>query len=810
MSLPLSCELGSLLAQARDISHKTNQALSSAHVLLAMFTVPNSAAVFLKDREITVDKLLTALTEYPEEPSEILQRIHERGRRIADGSGAEEFSSLHLLAALVREKPSLAFRLLEECGGNIGAIRASVMSYATASRPLPRRFQVGDEADEVGVEESASQMRFQDEHAPSPIAFHPLLGVRSPRSSRQPATSTARTVEEPRPVSNGVQKRAERAEKIEKKPADTPMSPEAIEEARQTARRLAENLFQRRKEAEQAARKREQEQRASKKAILEKPVPRAEAPKTPEEDFALPPIEEPIEELGAAPSHIEYEPDPDLAGRYVLDKDEYPNLVKFGRNLTAEAALGKIDAVIGRDGEISQLIDILGKRRSNNPLLVGEPGVGKTAIVEGLACEFVKMAQQGSHLGQRVIIELEMGRLLSGTHLRGSFSERLIGLKDEVKQAGGQVIIFLDEVHSWISSGSGGDGGDAAGELKTALARGEFPCIGATTHDEFRKFIESDAAFERRFQCVTVDEPDEETAHLILRGVRRHYERHHGVRYDVEAVEAAVRFSARYIHDRQLPDKAIGVLDWAGSRAARTGQREVGREDIARVVAEMAGIPADRLTQHDRERFLKMESILAQGIVGHEEIIGATCDVIRRNYAGFRSTRPIGSLLFLGPTGVGKTEMVKVLADFLFHDRDAIVRMDMSEFMEAHSVSRLIGAPPGYVGYDQGGQLTEALRRRPYQVVLLDEIEKAHPDILNLLLQLFDEGRLTDGRGRHVDFSNALVIMTSNLGSDAFDDSAQRAWRGIGFAGQGAAGNEDEGRLALAEKVRVAARSHFT
>ncbi len=770
-----------------------------------MFTVANGAAVFLKDREITVEKLLAAMDSYPEEPSEVLHKIHERSLRIAAGSNADTVTSLHLLAALVREKPSQAWQLLNECGANIGAIRASVMSYATASRPLPRRLKFFDAGDPLRV--VRDEQAYQNEHPPSPIAFHPLLGVDDPqRMASQRAVEPLRQMAAPQVVSDAPPApEPEPPAPVEETRAAPDRShfesDAAIEEAKQTARKLAENLFAKRKEAERMAKLRrtaEIDARAKVAAALDAPSA-AEAKAGAQRDDLRTTSDEPL-----------FEPDFALAKEYELDEDTYPFLVKFGRNLTAEAAMLQIDPAIGRDAEIGQLIDILGKRRSNNPLLVGAPGVGKTAIVEGLACEFVEMARRGGRLGKRVIIELEMGRLLSGTHLRGSFSERLIGIKEEVHRAKGQVIIFLDEVHTWISAGAGGDGGDAAGELKTALARGQFPCIGATTNDEFRKFIETDSAFERRFQSVAVEEPDVETAVIIMRGVKPHYERHHGVRFSDEAVEAAVRLGHRYIHDRQLPDKAIGVLDLAGSRAARIGQTDVEREHIARVVAEIAGIPADRLLQQDRERFLHMERFLADSIVGHSQISKTIADVIRRNYAGFRSRRPIGSLLFLGPTGVGKTEMVKALADFLFHDRDAIVRLDMSEFMEAHSVSRLIGAPPGYVGYDQGGQLTEAIRRRPYQVVLLDEIEKAHPDVLNLLLQVFDEGRLTDGRARLVDFSNTVVVMTSNLGASALvENSSQPSRARIGFSeisGSGADAVHEQ----LSAKVLDAARRHFT
>jgi ATP-dependent Clp protease ATP-binding subunit ClpC len=499
-----------------------------------------------------------------------------------------------------------------------------------------------------------------------------------------------------------------------------------------------------------------------------------------------------------------------LARRYQLDEDEYPILAKLGRNLTAEAAMLTIDRVVGRDAEINQLLDILGKRRGNNPMLVGDPGVGKTAIVEGLAHCFVDMARQGNRLGQRAIVELELGRVLSGTQLRGSFSERLIAIKEEVRRAEGRIIVFLDEIHTWLGAGASGDGGDAAGELKTALARGQFPCVGATTQDEFKKFVEGDPAFERRFQLVYVEEPDIDTAIAITRGVREHYERYHAVTYGEGAIEAAVRLSHRYIHERRLPDKAISVLDLAGSRAARRNADAVAREDIAHIVAEMAGLPPDRLTQADRSRFLEIERHLGQAIIGHKHVIDAVAEVLRRNYAGFRSKRPIGSLLFLGPTGVGKTELVKALADFLFHDRDAIVRLDMSEFMEAHAVSRMIGAPPGYVGHDHGGQLTEAVRRRPYQVVLLDEIEKAHPDILNLLLQVLDEGRLTDGRGRVVDFSNTLIVMTSNLGSHAFHDATEEQRGRIGFGSGPDLARTEQANQQIIERVLRAAQEHFS
>jgi ATP-dependent Clp protease ATP-binding subunit ClpC len=614
----------------------------------------------------------------------------------------------------------------------------------------------------------------------------PAQGQPSPTPAADPATLPATLAALlPRAVSTAAKEHAEQAERDRESRAQAEQ--QAVKEAQKTTKSLAQRLLARTKDS----------------AKDDAKTPDAAAPSAATTAAPTRPRARVGQREGA---------ELELARRYQLDEDEYPILAKLGRNLTAEAAMLTIDRVVGRDAEINQLLDILGKRRGNNPMLVGDPGVGKTAIVEGLAHSFVDMARQGNRLGQRAIVELELGRVLSGTHLRGSFSERLIAIKDEVRRAEGKIIVFLDEIHTWLGAGASGDGGDAAGELKTALARGQFPCVGATTQDEFKKFVEGDPAFERRFQLVHVEEPDIETAITISRGIREHYERYHAVTYGEGAIEAAVRLSHRYIHERRLPDKAISVLDLAGSRAARRGADCVAREDIAHIVAEMAGLPPDRLTQADRSRFLEIERHLGQAIIGHKHVIEAVAEVLRRNYAGFRSKRPIGSLLFLGPTGVGKTELVKALADFLFHDRDAIVRLDMSEFMEAHAVSRMIGAPPGYVGHDHGGQLTEAVRRRPYQVVLLDEIEKAHPDILNLLLQVLDEGRLTDGRGRVVDFSNTLIVMTSNLGSRVFDEAGEDQQRGrIGFGGGGNdPSRADSARQQLIDRALRTAQDHFT
>jgi ATP-dependent Clp protease ATP-binding subunit ClpC len=470
-------------------------------------------------------------------------------------------------------------------------------------------------------------------------------------------------------------------------------------------------------------------------------------------------------------------------------------LEEFGRNLTNEAKDGKLDPVVGRANEIGRVVQILGRRTKNNPVLLGEPGVGKTAIAEGLALRIVE-GDLPEILHDKQVISLDMGSLLAGTRFRGDFEERVKGIIEEVREAG-NIILFIDEIHTLVGAGALGGAMDAANMLKPALARGEIQCLGATTLDEYRKHIERDAALERRFQPVMVGEPSVDETIEILSGLRTTYEDFHKVKYSEKAIQAAATLSDRYITDRFLPDKAIDLLDEAGSRThlrysqqnkARSGDVPginpeslvpvVDEEEIAQIVASWTGVPVTKLTETQSENLLNLEARLHERIIGQDEAVKAVSRAIRRARVNLKNpNRPIASFLFAGPTGVGKTELTKALARFLFGSEEMMIRLDMSEFMESHTISKLIGSPPGYVGYDEGGQLTEAVRRKPYTVVLFDEIEKAHPDVFNLLLQLLEDGRLTDAKGRTVDFKNTLIILTSNIGSKAIEKGGS----GLGF-----------------------------
>jgi ATP-dependent Clp protease ATP-binding subunit ClpC len=481
------------------------------------------------------------------------------------------------------------------------------------------------------------------------------------------------------------------------------------------------------------------------------------------------------------------------AKSFELDSRRFPILVSLGRNLTLAAARGELDPVFGREAEIERTLDVLAKRHGNCPCLVGVAGVGKTSIVRGLA-QRIADGQEAAFLDDRIVIEIDSASLLAGTGLRGALAERMGQVRAEVARAEGRIVLFFDELHAVLASDD-----EAATELKAALTRGEIACIGATTPEEQRRLAQADPALYRRMTAIEVAELAPDEAVLALERVAPAFERHHEVRFTPEAIAAAVAWTARYVPERALPDKAVSVLDLTGARARRRGEHEVERSHVADVMAEMTGVPVERLLETDGARMLRLEQLLAERVVGHCEALSRIAHVLRRNASGFRSQRPIGSLLLLGPTGVGKTETAKAIAESLFHTPHAMTRLDLSEYAESHAIARLVGAPPGYVGYEAGGQLTEAVRKRPYQVLLLDEVEKAHLDVLEAFLQVFDEGRMTDGRGRTVDFTNVVVVMTSNLGAEV----ARPTTRGrIGFGAR-----EDRAMHAYQEALCAAARA---
>jgi len=453
--------------------------------------------------------------------------------------------------------------------------------------------------------------------------------------------------------------------------------------------------------------------------------------------------------------------------RFELDPKRLPLLSSIGRNLTLAAARGELDPVFGREAEIDRTLDVLAKRQENCPCLVGSAGVGKTSVVKGLA-QRIADGRDVVSLDDRVVIEIDAASLLAGTGTRGALAERMAQIKAEVARAEERIVLFFDELHVVLAADE-----EAAAELRIALARGELSCIGATTPEDYRRVVATDPALARRMAAIEISELAPDEALLALERVAPGFERHHGVKFAAGAIAAAVAWSARYVPERPLPDKAVSVLDLAGARARRRGTRDVTREQVADVLSETSGVPVERLLETDAARMLRLEQLLSGRIVGHAEALSRIARVLRRNAGGFRSGRPIGSFLLLGPTGVGKTETAKAIAECLFHSPHAMTRLDLSEYAESHAIARLVGAPPGYVGHEAGGQLTETVRKRPYQVLLLDEIEKAHLDVLEAFLQLFDEGRMTDGRGRVVDFTNVVVVMTSNLGADVSRPSAR-------------------------------------
>lgn len=699
-------ELVALRQLAEELASRRKERLTSVHLLAAVARSPSAAADLMNERRLTPDSLLRAGRATTDDINDPVRATVQKARGIASRMGASAPGGVHVLIALTGERKSAAYQAIEQCGADVGRLRAAALNLGLG-----------------------------------------LLG-------RRRAVTRRDSAEAPRELSPALDDRAaRRASSRVAKPAAGVTIP----------------LFPPPSRAERPS--------ATATLVPDPTRPKSPASQPPPASAAVPTSEAPTVATRAKKKK---------ARRFALDPHKFATLCGFGRNLTEAAEKGELDPVVGRDAEVEQALDVLAKRSANNPLLIGVAGVGKTSVVRALAQRIV-LSEDVASLDDRIIVEIPISELIAGTGVRGALAMRIAAIRKEVLASEGRVVLFFDEIHQLFA---GDAAEEVAGELKLALAKGELPCIGATTHDEYKKAIESDAALARRFTVVEVEEPSREDAYLILEALAPSLSAHHGVGFDEEALALAVNWSVRYLPGRALPDKAVAVVDLAGARTRRRGGDRVGAEVVAEIVAEAADMPAERLLETDADRLLELESILAERVVGHREPIQRIAHILRRNAAGLGARRPIGTFLLLGPTGVGKTETAKAVAEVLFHAETAMTRIDLAEYGEPHSVARLIGSPPGYVGHEAGGQLTESVRRRPYQVVLLDEIEKAHPDVLDTFLGMFDEGRLTDGRGRTVDFTNTVIMMTSNLGADETGASAKRR---VGFgndSGPDAAGME--------------------
>lgn len=715
-------------------------------------------------------------------PESELARLERQAVDLARGR-KERVTSAHLLAAIAALEDAAGGLLRDRRLGPEDLLRAARAATDDERDPLRQAAK--------GAREVADRMR-----APAPLAVHLLISLLGDRS-----TAAYRALDQ-----CGVDKRRLRLSAMNqalgalgRKPiesrAETKARPVALGEG--SGGRLGQPRPQR---TAAAARRRAQlvspaDLRSQRR--LEAAPPAEEAPAVSADGPPAPPAAA-LEVARPAPApkpEAQRIPvrggrsDDELERRFGLARKQYPLLTRFGDNLTLSAARGQLDQCVCREPEVERVLDVLCKRFGNNPCLVGASGVGKTRIVHGVA---QRLAEQDSDVEPWLIVELGAAALVNGTGVRGGLAQRMQALRREVELGGRRIVLFFDDTHQLFL----GDGGDElASEFKLAISRGELRCIGATTREEFARSIEADAALARRFSIVEVEEPSREDAYLMLESLGPKFEAHHSVRFGPDVLALAIAWSTQYVSGKVLPDKAISVLDLSLARARRRGQAEVLPAQVAEVVSEISNVPVERLLQSDGERLLALEEALGARVVGHAECLAALARSVRRNAAGLGGKRPIGTFLLLGPTGVGKTETAKALAESLFFSDQAMTRIDLSEYGEAHSVARLLGAPPGYVGHEAGGQLTEAVRRRPYQVILLDELEKAHDDVLQSFLAVFDEGRMTDGRGRTVDFSHTLIVMTSNLGVADVGASA-----GLGF-------QRSEPSLAQSYAARLLARA---
>lgn len=700
-------ELVGLERQAEQLARGRKERVTSAHLLAAMADLSCGAAALLKDRRLAAEALLRAARSASDDEPQPLRAATLGARAVAERMRAPEPGALHLLISLLGDRRTAAYRVLDQCGVDVNRLRLAAMNQALTLLGRSPIVRPG----------AASKALAQAPAGHAQAGQAPGAGRSGPRRGSSPRRHAE--IVPPQDL------RARR-----QRPGQAPAEEAAAD--REPASK-----------SESAARA------SSSVAAPFAAAPAAAPPATPRVGAGL-----------AAPRHALSRAEAERS--FGLSHKRYPLLSRLGTNLTVAAACGEIDRVVRREAEIERVIDVLCKRHANNPCLVGPSGVGKTRIVQGVA---QRLANLDGSLGlpSRIVIELGAGALVSGTGVRGGLAQRMQALCREVELSDGKVVVFFDELHQLFV----GDGGEElASEFKLAISQGRLPCIGATTREEYARAVEPDPALARRFSLVDIDEPSREDTFLVLEALAPRFEAHHSVRYDEAALALGIAWSVQYLPGKALPDKAISILDLAGARSRRRGLSQVGPEQVAEVVSELSQVPAERLLQSDGERMLGLEAALGARVVGHADGLRAIARCVRRNAAGLGGKRPIGTFLLLGPTGVGKTETAKALAEALFFSEQALTRLDLSEFSEAHAVARLFGAPPGYVGYEAGGQLTEAVRRRPYQVILLDELEKAHPEVLQSFLALFDEGRMTDGRGRTVDFTHTLIVMTSNLGAN--------------------------------------------
>ncbi len=738
MTIPRDTELVRMRKQAEAWAASRRESVTSAHLLAAVADTPGIAADLLRERGMTPEGLLKAARSSTDDERDPVRSAIQRAREVATHMRAPEPAALHLLVALLGARRCAGYRVLDQCGVDVSRLRVAAMN-AGLERLGRRRIVT----------------RRNERLAETPWSAEKLQpnGPRPSRAVTVPLT--------PKPV---ITRRAKPQDRT--KPEDA--TPEPTDTNGSASGSSASGSVSNRGQDGGHSGAQSNEQQASTDAS------------------AGPLSSTPIRASRAKRKRS-------TKARFALDARRFKTLCALGRNLTQAAANDELEVVVGREAEVEQVLDVLAKREGNNPCLVGVAGVGKTSVVHAVAQHIASGAKLG--LDERVLVEIPTAQLLAGTGVRGALAQRMSDIKKEVDASEGQVVLFFDEVHQLFGPDSSEE---LTGELKRALATGELPCIGATTPEEFQRCFESDATLLRRFSRLEVEEPGREQAQDILKSLCVRFSEHHEVQFTEQALELAVDWSTRYISGRALPDKAIAIIDLAGARARRRGLQQVGAEQVAEVVSETAQVPKERLLESDGARLLRLEQTLAERVVGHSDKLRSMARIIRRNAAGLGDSRPIGTFLLLGPTGVGKTETAKAIASALFGSEQAMTRLDLSEYSEAHAVARLVGAPPGYVGHEAGGQLTEAVRRRPYQVLLLDEIEKAHAEVLETFLPLLDEGRLTDGRGRTVDFSNTVIILTSNIGArEALGSTTRR----LGFGQRNV--REDSG---AAQRVTAAAK----